>query len=115
MTAASVQTGQELHVDVAIVGGGIAGLWLLNRAANAGYSTLLIEKAALGAGQTLASQGMIHGGVKYMLGGITTGASETIAGMPARWQDWPSRPVACRSRFRRWRHRSGESPASRGV
>ncbi|MFN3402304.1 MAG: FAD-dependent oxidoreductase, partial [Ferrovibrio sp.] len=39
-------------VDVAILGGGIAGLWLLARLKRAGYSALLIEREALGAGQT---------------------------------------------------------------
>ena len=72
--------------DVAILGGGIAGLWLLNLLTQQGYSAILIERNQLGGGQSLASQGMIHGGVKYMLSGAPTGASETIAEMPARWR-----------------------------
>lgn len=72
--------------DIAILGGGIAGLWLLNLLAKRGYSVLLVEKEALGSGQTIASQGMIHGGIKYALGGFLSDASETIAAMPARWQ-----------------------------
>ncbi|HCC44093.1 MAG TPA: FAD-binding oxidoreductase, partial [Gammaproteobacteria bacterium] len=52
-------------IDIAILGGGIAGLWLLNLLVSRGYSVVLLEKEALGAGQTIASQGMIHGGVKY--------------------------------------------------
>ena len=72
--------------DVAIFGGGVAGLWLLNLLTRQGYSTLLLERDQLGSGQTLASQGMIHGGVKYMLSGAPTGASESIAAMPARWR-----------------------------
>lgn len=74
-----------LEVDVAIIGGGIAGLWLHNNLSVRGYASVLVEKNQLGSGQTLASQGMIHGGIKYTLGGSTTGASETIAAMPARW------------------------------
>ena len=70
--------------DIAILGGGIAGLWLLNLLAKRGYSVLLIEKEALGSGQTIASQGMIHGGIKYALGGFLSDASETISAMPAR-------------------------------
>jgi glycerol-3-phosphate dehydrogenase len=72
--------------DIVILGGGIAGLWLLNRLRNAGYAAVLFERAALGQGQSIASQGMIHGGMKYALGGALTGASEAIADMPAHWQ-----------------------------
>lgn len=72
--------------DIVILGGGIAGLWLLNRLRNAGYAAVLLERGALGQGQSIASQGMIHGGMKYALGGALTGASESIAGMPAHWQ-----------------------------
>lgn len=77
---------QTIRVDIAIIGGGIAGLWLLNRVRSAGYSAVLLEQQALGSGQTVASQGMIHGGVKYTLGGALSGASEAIADMPAHWR-----------------------------
>ncbi len=73
-------------LDVAVIGGGIAGLWLLNRLLDAGYRAALLEAQALGSDQTVASQGMIHGGIKYTLKGALTGASEAIAGMPARWR-----------------------------
>jgi glycine/D-amino acid oxidase-like deaminating enzyme len=75
-----------LEQDIVILGGGIAGLWLLHRLRNAGYSAVLLEKTALGSGQTIASQGMIHGGLKYALGGSLTGASEAIADMPEHWR-----------------------------
>jgi glycerol-3-phosphate dehydrogenase len=77
---------QTVQVDIAIIGGGVAGLWLLNRARNAGYNAVLFEQQALGSAQTVASQGMIHGGVKYTLGGALSGASEAIADMPAHWR-----------------------------
>ena len=73
-------------VDVVIFGGGIAGLWLLNRLRNSGIDAILLEANALGTGQTIASQGMVHGGIKYALGGALTGASESIAAMPAHWR-----------------------------
>ncbi|QDO95778.1 FAD-dependent oxidoreductase [Ferrovibrio terrae] len=73
-------------VDVAILGGGIAGLWLLARLKRAGYSALLIESAALGAGQTLASQGIIHGGLKYAIDLKLGQDSAALADMPARWR-----------------------------
>jgi glycerol-3-phosphate dehydrogenase len=73
--------------EIAIVGGGICGLWLLNLLRDRGYDANLFEASQLGVGQTLASQGMIHGGIKYTLGGFTTPASETIANMPSVWRD----------------------------
>jgi len=73
-------------IDAAIVGGGIAGAWALNILRSRGYNAVLVESKALGCGQTLASQGMIHGGLKYALSGMVTGASEAIADMPARWR-----------------------------
>lgn len=76
----------SMSCDVAIIGGGIAGLWLLNRLINSGYNAILFESKALGSDQTVASQGMIHGGIKYTLSGAFTGASEAIADMPAHWQ-----------------------------
>ncbi len=76
-----------IEVDVAVIGGGIAGLWLLNRLRQSGYSSLLVEKSALGSGQTIASQGMIHGGLKYALAGSLTGESEAIKQMPGIWHD----------------------------
>jgi glycerol-3-phosphate dehydrogenase len=48
---------------------------------------VVVEKASLGGGQTLKSQGIIHGGAKYALHGALSGASEAIADMPRRWRD----------------------------
>ena len=73
--------------DICIIGGGISGLWLLNAVQQEGFNSLLLEKNLLGGAQTLASQGMIHGGIKYTLGGFTTPASESIATMPEIWKD----------------------------
>lgn len=72
-------------MDVLIVGGGVAGLWCLAAARAAGLRALLVESRRLGAGQTVASQGIIHGGVKYALTGTASRASEAIREMPARW------------------------------
>ena len=72
--------------DAIILGGGLAGLWLLGLLRNQGFEAILLEKEGLGSGQTFASQGMIHGGVKYSLAGAMTGASESIADMPSRWR-----------------------------
>lgn len=78
---------QALSTDVLIVGGGIAGLWLHARLRQLGYASLLVENASLGGGQSVKSQGIIHGGAKYALHGALTGASEAIADMPRRWRE----------------------------
>lgn len=77
---------ETLHAQIILIGGGIAGLWLLNRLRDSGHDAVLLEKQALGAGQTLASQGIIHGGLKYALNGALSPASSAIADMPARWK-----------------------------
>ena len=53
--------------DIVIFGGGVAGLWLLNAVRSAGYQAILFEKGHSAEAQTLASQGIIHGGLKYAL------------------------------------------------
>ncbi len=76
-----------ISTDVLIVGAGIAGLWLNARLRRQGFSTVLVESASLGGGQSLKSQGIIHGGAKYALHGALSGASEAIADMPRRWRE----------------------------
>jgi glycerol-3-phosphate dehydrogenase len=76
----------SIKTDIVVIGGGISGLWLLNAFKQRGFNSLLLEKQALGSAQTIASQGMIHGGIKYALGGFTTPASENIATMPENWR-----------------------------
>ncbi|WP_137821217.1 FAD-binding oxidoreductase [Pseudomonas sp. D(2018)] len=78
---------ESLSTDVLILGGGIAGLWLNARLRKQGFATLLVENASLGGGQSVKSQGIIHGGAKYALHGALTGASEAIADMPRRWRE----------------------------
>ncbi|MDO3387874.1 FAD-dependent oxidoreductase [Gilvimarinus sp. SDUM040013] len=84
--SASPENNTDVNLDVAIIGGGIAGLWLLERLRRSGYQAALFSRAPLGSGQTVASQGMIHGGVKYTLAGSLSGASEAIADMPEHWR-----------------------------
>jgi len=76
-----------IKVDVLIFGGGIAGLWLLDELRRRGYCALLLENRALGHGQTVASQGIIHGGVKYMFDGKFKPSVASIAEMPPIWRD----------------------------
>jgi glycine/D-amino acid oxidase-like deaminating enzyme len=79
-------TRNRIRVDVTVVGGGIAGLWIVERLRARGYRTLAIERSAFGDGQTIRSQGMIHGGLKYALDGTFGRASQALADMPARWR-----------------------------
>jgi len=77
---------RTIDVDLIIFGGGIAGLWTLNRVVQSGYNAILLEKNQLGGGQTICSQGIIHGGIKYALNGMLTSASNAIREMPAVWE-----------------------------
>lgn len=73
-------------IDIVIVGGGIAGLWTLNRLRQLGFTAILLESNTLGGGQTIKSQGIIHGGIKYALKGFLTKSANTIEEMPKRWK-----------------------------
>jgi glycerol-3-phosphate dehydrogenase len=77
---------EPLHIDIAIFGGGAAGLWLLDDLHRNGRNTLLFEAHELGSGQTIASQGIIHGGLKYTLSGLLTGPARAISNMPMIWR-----------------------------
>ena len=72
--------------DIIIFGGGITGLWLLNRLRREGYNPILFETKSVGGKQTIAAQGIIHGGLKYALAGKITDAANAVAAMPLRWR-----------------------------
>jgi len=76
-----------VQLDVLIFGGGAAGLWCLERFRSAGYHALLLESSALGRGQTIQAQGIIHGGGKYALRGVRDFAAvRATKEMPQRWR-----------------------------
>src|SRR5882762_9084544 len=77
---------KTVKTDIVIIGGGIAGLWLLNRLRQLGYSAILLESNTLGGGQTHKAQGIIHGGMKYALQGEVTSSMAAITDMPKIWQ-----------------------------
>lgn len=83
------------RADVLVVGGGVLGLWALRRLTSLGVGAVLIEKHALGGAQTLCSQGIIHGGIKYALSGEAAEANRAIAEMPARWEACLSGAPGC--------------------
>lgn len=76
----------ERNIDIVIIGAGIAGLWAFNRFKAMGYDVLLLESQAIGAGQTLASQGIIHSGLKYAFAGKLNTLAKSISAMPDLWR-----------------------------
>lgn len=76
-----------MDMDVVIFGGGAAGLWLLDDVTRRGWNAVLLEAHALGTGQTVAAQGIIHGGLKYTLQGLLTKSATSIREMPAIWRE----------------------------
>jgi len=76
----------RVNLDLLILGGGIAGLWTAAAARRAGYRVVLLESCALGAGQTLQSQGIIHAGLKYALLGQVNETAQLIAAVAKDWE-----------------------------
>jgi glycerol-3-phosphate dehydrogenase len=77
---------RTIRFDTVVFGGGVSGLWIASALSNAGYGCLVLEADKLGSTQTIGSQGIIHGGVKYALSGNASDASQTIAEMPHIWR-----------------------------
>lgn len=73
-------------IDCVIVGGGVAGLWTRWALSHAGYDVLLVERDALGALQTTASQGILHRGVKYALSPAAAEAGRTLEAARMLWE-----------------------------
>ncbi|MCC7146818.1 MAG: FAD-dependent oxidoreductase [Phycisphaeraceae bacterium] len=73
-------------LDAVVFGGGAAGLWLLDELRRKGYQAVLLESGALGSGQTIGSQGIIHGGMKYSLSGLVDASAKAIRLMPELWR-----------------------------
>lgn len=75
-----------MNIDVLIFGGGVAGLWTLDELHRRGLRALLIESHALGAGQTIAAQGILHSGLKYALSGLLNPAAGIAGQMTDLWR-----------------------------
>lgn len=73
--------------QIAIFGAGIAGLWLLHTLKQRGYDAVLFEREAIGCGQTIAAQGIIHSGLKFSLAGKVSTLAQSISAMPNRWRE----------------------------
>ncbi|MFZ4573685.1 MAG: FAD-dependent oxidoreductase [Phycisphaerales bacterium] len=75
------------EADCLIIGAGVAGLWVRASLAAAGYSTLTLERSAAGHGQSIASQGILHRGLKYQLSPAAAKAAEELATAAKVWED----------------------------
>lgn len=84
------EAGGGFDLDALVLGGGVAGLWILRELQARGRSAWLAETGALGRGQTAWSQGIVHGGMKYALDGTAGEAARAIAAMPERWRGFLS-------------------------
>lgn len=76
----------DLELDVVILGGGCAGLWLLDGLRRRGARAVLLEAQQLGSGQTAAAQGILHGGLKYSLAGLLSPSARMVREMPLLWE-----------------------------
>jgi glycine/D-amino acid oxidase-like deaminating enzyme len=75
-----------IDMDAVVFGGGAAGLWTLDELVRAGLRCVLLEAHELGMGQTVASQGILHGGLKYTLTGMFSASARAITAMPEVWR-----------------------------
>lgn len=90
MPVEMIVSGENLsntRFDVVIVGGGVAGLWCRWRLWKLGYSVALLERDSLGSGQTGASQGILHRGVKYALSAQAAHAAAVAEASAHAWDD----------------------------
>ncbi|MDP7009225.1 MAG: FAD-dependent oxidoreductase [Phycisphaerales bacterium] len=79
-------TKEILPMDCVIFGGGVAGLFILHKCLALGHRAVLLESKSLGTGQTIDSQGIIHGGLKYAITGHSDNSATTIREMPLVWR-----------------------------
>ncbi len=76
-----------IKIDIVIFGAGIAGLWTFHRLKYMGYDVLLLENKTIGCGQTIASQGIIHSGLKFAIAGKVSNLAQSIGAMPQKWRN----------------------------
>lgn len=74
------------YCDAVVIGGGICGVWVHSLLKQKGYSCLLLEKDKIGGEQSLLSQGILHRGMKYLLGGVFSDISDSLTKATKFWQ-----------------------------
>jgi glycerol-3-phosphate dehydrogenase len=82
----SEKAKRVIPMDCIIFGGGVAGLFTLDQCLAKGLRCALLESQSLGTGQTIGSQGIIHGGLKYALTGGDASSAMAIREMPLVWR-----------------------------
>ena len=73
--------------DAVVIGAGVCGLWVRFELARAGLRVVTLERTLMGDGQTIASQGILHRGVKYAVSASAREASEVLQRVHTRWMD----------------------------
>jgi glycerol-3-phosphate dehydrogenase len=61
--------GDDPHVDVVVIGGGVTGAGLALDAASRGFRTVLVEAHDLAFGTSRWSSKLVHGGLRYLANG----------------------------------------------
>jgi len=89
----------SMHVDSLVFGGGASGLWIANRLSAYGQHVCVVESGALGSGQTVSSQGIIHSGIKYLNDKNASALISELSGMPEVWRSCigGGHPISLRS------------------
>jgi len=75
------------NVDVVILGAGASGLWIANNLIESGFSVKVLACGKLGEGQTIASQGIIHTGIKYVFSGGIDDFVHSLHHVPGHWNE----------------------------
>lgn len=78
---------KHYYTDCIIFGGGVCGVWIDAILTENGYHTCLLEKDKIGGEQTLLSQGIIHKGMKYLLGGSTPKIANLLLASTKIWEE----------------------------
>ena len=77
----------DLDCDCLIIGAGVVGLWLRSLLHHRGLSVVTIEKSAAGDGQSIASQGILHRGLKYRVSPDAQRSAEELLRAESMWID----------------------------
>jgi glycerol-3-phosphate dehydrogenase len=77
----------QKSADAIVIGGGCAGLFILDALVEAGVDALLVDANPLGTGQTTSSQGILHAGVKYALSGAAGDDAVEASEAAALWSE----------------------------